>query len=260
MILRHFIGLCTLSAGLLGGCATEGKSYTRWGGEGRSYHPLGEKVSVEFTMEDQPEIGVASAAAATAVVGYAVDFVADELEREAARHSQQYSGSAYATQEFNTITLTRKAKRKGEGGAVLASKSTFRIVPRGNNLHEVILDKIEISLAKAKVKKGELLDVDYSMSVEGTWLTAGNELQRHSLMMGGNASVKDLDISGGVASDNTNRTVGFVYLPPFTENSVALNVSIVASERDASKAAELFTSGAELIRENRSDVINFVAP
>ncbi|MEM1107590.1 MAG: hypothetical protein AAGH99_02765 [Planctomycetota bacterium] len=256
-----FLTFCVLI--VLGGCAVEGTGITRFGGIEESYHPLGETVTVTPTIENNKKPTKEFAGAAAAVVGFAVDYVEEKLREEAARHTQQYSGTCYAQvasgNYLSSFTVKRMAKIKGKGDPQLASEAVFNLTPVAGRMFRIDLISVQVDWAKAKVVWGEEeIDIDYTLSVEGIW-TANGVLQKHNLLTGGSVGVRGYDITQSPLLDDSPKPAGYVFLPEGKDiKDLVLNVTVAVSERDASKAAELYVNGADLLRDNKDDIVGAV--
>ena len=264
----QFLALILMLA-FLTGCSIEGRGTTRWFGHSKSYDLQGEKVFLDAKkLPDAPDtnrvndlineneasqdfVGI------DAAIGLAIDVIEEQLRKEAARYVQQFSRSKYHNGgDVDVIEIIRTTSAKPRQNDP-ASRAVFALIPIDDKsrMFKVVLTQVTINTSRAKVSfLADKIDVDYAMSIEGTWTTKDGHLDKHVLMSGGGVGIRGYDLSKSETVEPMT-VAGYVYIPDEANvDDLALKISLVVSERDASKAAKTFTSAADLLKENRDKI------
>ncbi len=265
------LGLVSMTASFLTGCSTvEGVGATRANAHPLSFQLKDEKVELKYVVPkpdpDRPGLDAIGVTAATIGIGIALDAAREGLEKEAARYSQEYSSSAvFQWVDGGKLELTRTVDPVGtaehhSGEAATAVIRFERL--EGPPAYKIVLESLEIDLARAKIPKPALpkVNVELAIAVRGIWTKEGR-LYRENLTIGGSTKISDLTLGEPAKLTNrdgsTGRTMGFVYLPSGSvadPNSLLLEASIAVKESDRTRANKAFVLGAAILEDNKSSL------
>lgn len=239
------------------GCS--GLSFGRIGSVDNSYRLKGEIIEIE-TYKDTADPESIGDFGIGEVVGVAIDLIEGQLRKEAARYTQDYSGTTFGSDQVRKIVITRYVDIEQQDKKQVASRFVFELEQvDSTQVFEIKLNSYVINYAKAKVSSSEKkLNADIAISINGMWTAGGSFKKDIPLTMGGGFVIQNYSLED-TPTITSNQSMGFVYIPKGSGiQNLVLKFAIAVTERDSSKATKVFTGAADLLKENREKIITVV--